>query len=109
MKTEDSHLVSRSLEGDTEAYGELVKRYQSSVYATAFYYVGKYGAAEDIAQDAMLAAFNSLPRLKYPEKFGPWLKEITCRMPTTRIIMLKILDPKMAPMAISASPSRRQA
>jgi len=79
METDDATLVQRCREGDTDAYGSLVSRYQASVYATAFYYVGKYNAAEDVSQDAFLAAYKSLPRLKYPEKFGPWLKEVTCR------------------------------
>lgn len=79
MEFEDAQLVSRCLEGDSDSYTYLVKRYQGAVYATAFYYVGRYGAAEDIAQDAFLAAYRSLPKLKDPNKFGPWLKQIACR------------------------------
>jgi len=76
---ENGELVFRCLEGDTDAYGDLVERYQGAVYATAFYYAGRYGAAEDIAQEAFLTAFRSLPWLKEGDKFGPWLKSITCR------------------------------
>ena len=79
MQQEDAQLVFRCLEGDTEAYGDLVQRYQGAVYATAHYYVGRYGAAEDVAQEALLVAYRSLPWLKEAEKFGPWLKSITCR------------------------------
>ena len=79
MHIEDSQYVARCLTGDTDAYAVLVKRYERSVYATAFYYVGRYGSAEDVAQDAFLAAYRNLPRLDDPAKFGPWLKEITCR------------------------------
>lgn len=75
----DAELVFRCLEGDTEAYGELVERYQGAVYATAYYYGGRYGAAEDIAQEAFLTAYKSLPWLKEADKFAPWLKTITCR------------------------------
>ena len=76
---DDAQLVFRCLEGDTDAYGDLVQRYQASVYATAFYYVGRYGASEDVAQEAFMAAYRSLPWLKEAEKFGPWLKGIACR------------------------------
>jgi RNA polymerase sigma-70 factor, ECF subfamily len=79
VEPNDAELVTRCLDGDADAYADLVRRYQRSVYATAFYYVGRYGGAEDVAQDALLAAYRSLPRLKRPESFGPWLKEITCR------------------------------
>lgn len=75
----DAALVLRCLEGDTEAYGNLVERYEASVYATAYYYVGRYGAAEDVAQEAFWAAYRGLRRLKDPNKLGPWLREITTR------------------------------
>ncbi|MDX9972770.1 MAG: sigma-70 family RNA polymerase sigma factor [FCB group bacterium] len=76
---DEAEIVTQSLRGDTEAFGRLVTRYQGAVYATAFYYVGRYGTAEDIAQEAFLAAYRSLPQLKNPTRFGPWLREITCR------------------------------
>jgi RNA polymerase sigma-70 factor (ECF subfamily) len=75
----DAYLVGKTIEGDNDAFASLVKRYQGAVYATAFYYVGRYGAAEDIAQESLWAAYRSLPRLKDPERFAPWLKEIACR------------------------------
>jgi RNA polymerase sigma-70 factor (ECF subfamily) len=78
-QAKDAELVFRCLEGDTDAFRELVRRYESAVYATAFYYAGRYGAAEDITQEAFWAGYRSLPHLKDPEKFGAWLKEITTR------------------------------
>lgn len=79
MEQADAQLVFRCLEGDTEAYGELVERYQGAVYATAYYYAGRYGSAEDIAQESFLVAYRSLPWLKDAGKFGPWVKSIACR------------------------------
>lgn len=79
MSREDVHSVRRCLEGDTDAYGDLVARYQDAVYATAYYYVGRYGVAEDVSQDAFLAAYRGLPHLNDPTRFGPWLREITSR------------------------------
>jgi len=79
MYSGDADLVRLCLEGDTDAYGDLVERYQGAVYATAYYYVGRYGAAEDVSQDAFLAAYRSLPKLQDPSRFGPWLREITSR------------------------------
>ncbi|MBI1318849.1 MAG: sigma-70 family RNA polymerase sigma factor [Candidatus Hydrogenedens sp.] len=75
----DAALVFRCLDGDTEAYATLVRRYQGAVHATAFYYAGRYGGAEDIAQEAFWQAYRSLPHLREAEKFGSWLKEITTR------------------------------
>ncbi|GMW02344.1 MAG: RNA polymerase sigma factor [Candidatus Hydrogenedentota bacterium] len=79
MHVEDAQLVQRCLEGDTDAFGKLVESYQGAVFATAYYYAGRYGAAEDIAQDAFLEAYRNLRNLRDPNRFGPWLKELTCR------------------------------
>jgi RNA polymerase sigma-70 factor (ECF subfamily) len=79
MAVDDESLIRRCLGGDSEAYGALVRKYQGAVYAAAFYYAGKYGSAEDIAQDAFLAAYRDLPKLNDHNKFGPWLRQITCR------------------------------
>lgn len=75
----DAALVFRCLDGDTDAFASLVKRYQGSVYATAHYYMGRYGEAEDVAQEAFWQAYRSLPHLRDAERFGPWLKEVTTR------------------------------
>lgn len=79
MQFEDAQLVSQCLDGDTNAYGKLVKHYEGSVYATAFYYAGRYGAAEDIAQEAFFEAYRNLRQLRDPNSFGSWLREVTCR------------------------------
>ena len=52
---------------------------QGAVYAAAYYYAGRYGAAEDIAQDAFFEAYRSLRQLKEANRFGPWMKGIACR------------------------------
>lgn len=75
----DAELVFRCLEGDADSFGELVERYQNAVYATAYYYVGRYGAAEDVAQEALWAAYRSLGQLNDKDRFGEWLKGITTR------------------------------
>lgn len=75
----DADLVLRCLQGDADAFAGLVQRYQGAVYATAYYYVGRYNAAEDVAQEAFWAAYRSLPHLKDADKFGAWMKEITTR------------------------------
>mgnify|MGYP001005960846 FL=1 len=47
----DAECVKRCLAGDADAYAILVRRYQGAVYATAYYYAGRYNAAEDIVQE----------------------------------------------------------
>lgn len=75
----DAECVKRCLAGDADAYAILVRRYQGAVYATAYYYAGRYNAAEDIFQETFWAAYRSLRMLKDPDRFGPWLKSIATR------------------------------
>ncbi len=80
MHHTDEELVYQCLEGDHDAFAVLVRRYQASVYATAFYYAGRYGGAEDVTQEAFWEAYRSMRKLKEPERFGAWLKGITTRV-----------------------------
>ncbi len=79
MHPEDAEQIIQCLAGDAEAFGALIKRYQAAVYATAFYYVGRYGAAEDVSQEAFWSAYRNLCSLKDHNRFGPWLRGITTR------------------------------
>lgn len=72
-KKRDAELVRMTLDGDADAYGELVCRYQNTVYAIAYRITGRHEIAEDIAQDAFVDGFVGLSRLSDPEKFAPWM------------------------------------
>ncbi len=70
-------LVRKAREGDTAAYGEIVRRYQNLVYATAFQILKDIALAEDVAQEAFVTAFRSLKDLRAEGSFPPWLRKIT--------------------------------
>jgi len=76
----DKILVEKVLTGDREIFGQLVERYQGPIYGLVYHYVGKYGEAEDLAQEAFLEAYRNLSRLKERDKFCAWLRGITCRI-----------------------------
>ncbi|HDP35413.1 MAG TPA: sigma-70 family RNA polymerase sigma factor [Candidatus Hydrogenedentes bacterium] len=80
MHLTDEDLVAQCLSGDHDAFAALVRRYQAAVYATAFYYAGRYGGAEDVVQEAFWEAYRSLQKLKEPAHFGAWLKGVTTRV-----------------------------
>jgi RNA polymerase sigma factor (sigma-70 family) len=60
----------------SEAFNELVRRYQRMVYALALSLV-RSDDADDVAQEAFLRAFRNLDLLADPAKFGVWLRRIT--------------------------------
>ncbi|HWL73827.1 MAG TPA: sigma-70 family RNA polymerase sigma factor [Burkholderiaceae bacterium] len=75
----DLELVEQVRRGDVEAFGRLSTRYERSVLAIALVSLRDMHAAEDVAQAALLAAFQRLNTLKDGSKFGPWLMRIARR------------------------------
>lgn len=75
---EDQILVQRALEADPESFGRLCRRYYPSLVAVADSILLDHHLAEDAAQEVLAAACRQLPKLKKPERFGPWIIAI-CR------------------------------
>ncbi len=72
----DIDLVTRARRGDTAAYGELVRRHRSALYANCVGLLGDAALAEDAAQEAILRAMLGVGRLRNPERFSAWLTGI---------------------------------
>ena len=68
--------VAATLKGDTEAYGELVRAFQSSLRGfVAMLGVPAY-AIEELAQETFVTAFHRLDTFQADRSFGPWLRGI---------------------------------
>lgn len=74
MTTES--LVQRTIEGDVDAFTELVTRYQGMAFAYALTALSDYQLAEDAVQQALLTAWSNLGSLRDPNRFGGWLRGI---------------------------------
>jgi len=72
----DDDLVRQSLEGDREAFGVLVDRYQKPVYNIALRILRDEADAEDAAQSAFIRAFQRLKTFDASQKFFSWLYRI---------------------------------
>ncbi|MBI5578470.1 MAG: RNA polymerase sigma factor [Deltaproteobacteria bacterium] len=75
----DAVLIEKTLNSQSEAYAELVKKYQLPVYALALKRTRSAATAEEIAQLAFVIAYQKLHQLKDRKKFGAWLRSITIR------------------------------
>jgi len=69
-------LIVKAKEGDTVAFAEIIRRYQDLVFATALHILRDHALAEDVAQEAFVAAFRSLQDLRMESSFPPWLRKI---------------------------------
>ena len=77
---EDSALITKCLEGNSEAYGRLVDKYSARIINLGYAMLGDRHQAEDIAQDAFVRAFKGLPRFERKAKFSSWLYQIALNL-----------------------------
>ncbi len=77
-------LVICSQEGDREAFGELVVRFENMVYSIALRRCGDYSDAQELVQDVFVKALEKIHQLKTPAAFGGWLRSITVRTAINR-------------------------
>jgi len=75
-ETSEADLVSRSRDGDRDAYGLLVARHQQLAFRTAYVICGDAAEAQDAAQEGFLKTYMSLARFRDGAPFRPWLLRI---------------------------------
>ena len=80
MTQNDAELIQHSLQGDQDAFGCLVKKYQKAVHALAWRKIGDFHIAQEITQDAFLKAYKNLGDLKNHNLFAGWLYVIAARL-----------------------------
>ncbi|HXI82723.1 MAG TPA: sigma-70 family RNA polymerase sigma factor, partial [Verrucomicrobiae bacterium] len=73
---DDVRLVQLSREGDREAFGRIVERYQSLICALTYSACGNFQASEDLAQVTFITAWCQLRQLREPSKLKSWLCSI---------------------------------
>ncbi len=88
-KNTDQYLIDKVLNGDTNAFGELVDRYQNFVFTIAIRILKVTEEAEEVAQDSFIKAFDSLSSFRGESKFSTWLYRIVYHKSLDRIKMNK--------------------
>jgi RNA polymerase sigma-70 factor, ECF subfamily len=72
----ERRLLRAAQRGDSAAQEELFRRHWRAMYRAAYLVVQDAAAAEDVAQEAFLAAIRSLDRFDLRRPLGPWLHRI---------------------------------
>jgi len=76
----DSALIHHIRSGETNAYGELVTRYQQSVFNVCYRLLGNYRDAEDMTQNTFIRAYQRLDTFDNQRAFGPWIRKIATNL-----------------------------
>jgi RNA polymerase sigma-70 factor (ECF subfamily) len=75
-RREERRLLREAQRGSEEALASLVKRTWPLAHRAAYVILGDAVAAEDVAQEALVAAIRALDRFDRRRPFGPWLHRI---------------------------------
>lgn len=73
---DDEALVQRCLSGDTEAFGELVGRYERPIFNVALRMLRDREEARDATQNAFVKAWQHLDQFDRSRRFFSWLYRI---------------------------------
>ncbi|HEV8066379.1 MAG TPA: sigma-70 family RNA polymerase sigma factor [Planctomycetaceae bacterium] len=84
MSSDDKQLIRQCLAGRTEAFGELVVRYQDRLCNSLFRVLGSSDDARDAAQDAFVQAFQKLKTFRGNSAFYSWLFRIALNAAATQ-------------------------
>ncbi len=81
----DEELVRRVQAGNTEAFEELVRRYERKVYNVIYRLVGNEQDAKEVLQDTFLRAYRFIGKFQFKSGFFTWLYRIATNTSLTRL------------------------
>lgn len=86
---EELALIGRCQQGDQQAYGVLVERYQRFAYNVAYNLVQDMEEAADLVQEAFMRAWQALPNYRAEARFSTWLYRIVHNLGLNRLEVLQ--------------------
>ena len=112
---DDETLVRCSLEGDTRAFSELVRRYERPLYNVALRTLRDAEEARDATQSAFVKAWLHLAQFDRSRRFFSWIYRITLNEALNRATRRRrgeplderLVDPGEAPEELAEGHERR--
>ena len=74
---DELRAIAQAKKGDADAFAFLVETYETSVYRLALRMCGNAHDAEEVAQEAYVAAWKGMPAFRGESKFSSWLYQLT--------------------------------
>lgn len=72
----DAQLIESVRNGDKDAFGILVQRYETRLYRVIYRFVNDRDLAEDLAQETFFRVYERLDQYDPARRFGPWLFQV---------------------------------
>ena len=83
--TDERSLARRVLQGDRDAFGEIVHRHQQAVFNASYHLLGNVRDAEDATQEAFIRAYRFFDGFDLDRPLAPWLIRIAVNVCLNRV------------------------
>jgi len=81
----DQHLIERVRDGETDAFGTLVHRWERQIYGLTLRMLGHSEDARDATQETFISAYTNLKSFRGDAKFSSWLYRIALNVCHSRL------------------------
>ena len=88
----EARAVELARGGDCDAFDHLVTRWSRRVTSLAWTITGSGDAAEEVAQETFVRAFETLRRFREGSAFGPWILRIATNLSIDHLRRTKRFD-----------------
>ena len=88
----DDVLVRRVQAGNTEAFEELVRRYERKVYNITYRLMGNEQDASEALQDAFMRAYRFIGKFQFKSSFFTWLYRIATNVSLSKLRKREKID-----------------
>ncbi|MDP2688377.1 MAG: sigma-70 family RNA polymerase sigma factor [Aequorivita sp.] len=73
---QETTIINKINDGDTQAFAVLVDRYKDLVFTLAIRMLKNREEAEEVAQDTFIKVFTALPKFKGDSKLSTWIYKV---------------------------------
>jgi len=99
----ERELIHRSISGEREAFGALVRGYMARAYRAMYALVGNHADAVELSQEAFARAYRSFDRFNPEAPFYPWFYRILRNLAYDRLRRRR-LEPQTADVTAPGFP-----
>lgn len=89
-RTDERSLIRAAQRGDSAAFEQLVRAYDSNVLRMAYNLLHSEEDARDIYQEAFLRVYRKLPEFRFDSAFSTWLYRIVANLCLDQIRKRKV-------------------
>lgn len=84
----DQEIVKRVQAGDKDAFGILVRKYETKIVQLISRYIHDVTESQDVAQEAFIKAYRALPNFRGESAFYTWLYRIAINTAKNHLVSL---------------------